>query len=79
MRLTLAIEPDGRLRSVAGERWGDRTDDGRFALIPFGADILEERTFGGYTIPSRLHAGWWFGTPHYFDFFHALIENATYR
>lgn len=79
IRLSLTVEPDGRLRSVSGERWGSQTDDGRFALIPFGAYVLGERTFGGYTIPSRIQAGWWFDTERYFDFFHALIENAIYQ
>jgi hypothetical protein len=77
--LTLTIEPDRRLRSVTLPRWGDPTDNGRHALIPFGMDVLEERTFDGYTIPSRIAGGWWYGTDRFFDFFHAAIQQASFR
>jgi len=39
----------------------------------------EERTFGRYTIPVRVHVGWWYGTDHYFDFFHSMIQRAEFR
>jgi hypothetical protein len=77
--MTLTVEADGRLRSVTMERWGDKTDDGRYAPIPFGFEVLEERDFGGYTIPSRAAGGWWFGTDRYFDFFHPTIQRAEFR
>jgi hypothetical protein len=76
--LTLTIEPDGRLRSVAMERWGNLTTDGHHTDIPFGADVFAERTFGGYAVPSRLSVSWWYDTDRSFDFFHALIAEATY-
>jgi hypothetical protein len=76
--LTLTVEPDGRLRSVTLRRWGDRTDDGRHALIPFGMDVLGEREFGGYTIPARVAGGWWYGTERFFDFFHGVIRRAEF-
>jgi hypothetical protein len=72
--LTLAVEPDGRLRSVTVGRWGNQTEDGRYATIPFGVEVFEEATFGGYTVPVRVGGGWWFGTKRYFDFFHPVIE-----
>jgi hypothetical protein len=76
--LTLSIAPDGRLRSVVMERWGNSTADCEYALIPFGADILEETTFGGYTVPSRLCVRWWYGTSHAFEFFRARLTRMTY-
>ena len=76
--LTLVIGPDGCLRSVKIERWGNLTADGHFALIPFGADMSGESTFGGYTVPSRLRVIWWYGTDQSFDFFHAQVERATF-
>lgn len=77
--ITLTVEPDGRLHSVTVERWGDRTDDGQFAPIPFGVEILEECVFDGYTVPCRVEGGWWFGTERYFDFFHPVIRRAEFR
>ena len=77
--LTLTVKPDGRLHSVVMERWGNLTEDGHYAHIPFGVEVLEERTFGGYTIPVRVHVGWWYGTDHYFDFFHSMIQRAEFR
>ena len=76
--LTLVIAPDGGLRSVKMERWGNLTADGHFTLIPFGADMSGESTFGGYTVPSQLNVIWWYGTDRSFDFFHAQLSQATF-
>jgi len=37
-------------------------DKAPFASYPFGVDVIEQRTFGGIGLPSRLRAGWWWGT-----------------
>jgi len=74
----LTVDQDGRLLQVAGLRWGNHTDDGKYADIPFGAEILEEGTFGGYTVPTRLVAGWWFGTDKFDRFFRPVVEDAEY-
>jgi uncharacterized protein DUF6920 len=77
--LTLFVEPDGRLREIRILRWGNQTEDGGYGYIPFGGQILEERAFGGYTIPSKVGVGWWIGTDRYFEFFRAQIEDAVFR
>jgi hypothetical protein len=76
--LALTIGPDGSLESATMERWGNLTPDGRYTAIPFGVDVLAERTFGGYTVPSEVRVGGWYGTDHPFDFFHAEISGADY-
>jgi len=76
--LRLTIAQDGSLQSVAMDRWGNLTVDGRYALIPFGADILAERTFGGYTVPAHVGVSWWHGTDNRFEFFRAEISQATF-
>jgi hypothetical protein len=76
--LTLTIGPDGGLHAVSMERWGNLTADGRFALIPFGADVAAERAFEGYTVPSRLAVRWWYGTARAFEFFRATIAGAAF-
>ncbi|MBE9214139.1 hypothetical protein IQ247_15940 [Plectonema cf. radiosum LEGE 06105] len=76
--LTFVIDSNGKLLKMSLPRWGDKTEDGSYTYIPFGGEVLEERTFGGFTIPSQINAGWWFGTDKYFDFFRANIEQAEF-
>ena len=76
--LTLALDDDGRVREVVIQRWGNQTDGGEYAYVPFGVGVDEEATFGGYTIPSRLRAGWWYGTDRYAEFFRARIKDAVF-
>lgn len=42
----------GRRETFEYSRWGDRDNQG-FRLVSFGGIVEEERTFGGYTIPTR--------------------------
>jgi hypothetical protein len=48
-----------------------------FGYIPCGAEVHEERSFGGITIPSAFTVGWWFDTPRYAPFFEARIVDAV--
>ena len=80
MTLELGLEASGRLRDFRTRRWGN--PDGELSgNHPFGAVVEEERTFGGVTIPSRLRAGWQFGTPRWNDgeFFRMIVDEATFR
>jgi hypothetical protein len=71
----LRIAPDGRLLNVVAQRWGE-VSKGAFAYLPFGADMHEERRFGDLVIPSRMTAGWKYGTDTYRPFFRATITTA---
>lgn len=62
--VTLRIGPDGALREVALERWGD-VEGPPARPIPYGFRVEEERTFDGVTIPTRLTGGWHFGTEQF--------------
>jgi hypothetical protein len=77
----LAVDAEGRLRGVAMQRWGDQTEDRRFALIPFGGDVEDERRFGDYTIPTKVRVGWWYGTAKFpeHEFFRATIVSAEFH
>ena len=77
--LTLTIAPDGALKKIQAMRWGDQTDDGHYAEIPFGGEVLEEKTFGGYTVPVRMGAGSWVDTERYFEFFRPEILETRFR
>ena len=72
--LTLTIDRDGSLKQVVLPRWKDTEKD----FVSFGAAVEEERTFGGYTIPSKLRVGWWFGTDQYVEFFRAEIDTVWF-
>ncbi|MEA5597909.1 DUF6920 family protein [Rivularia sp. UHCC 0363] len=76
--LTFVIDSTGKILKMSLPRWGDKTEDGSHTYIPFGGECLSERTFGGFTIPDQINAGWWFGTDKYFDFFRANIEQAEF-
>lgn len=76
--LTLTIDSEGKLLKFSLPRWGDRTEQGDWQYIPFGGEVQAEKTFGGYTIPATINAGWWFGTENYVEFFRATIEQAQF-
>ena len=81
VELALAI-PQGRLHAVSLTRWGN-PGGGAFREESFGALVDQEATFGGYTIPARLRAGWYFDDPARFEregkFFEVSIDDAVYR
>ncbi len=80
MPLTLRIDPEGRLLEVTAPRWGSTgTEDRKYTHIPFGMVVDEERTFGGYTIPSRLRGGWWYGTDRYIESIHFAVTGARFQ
>lgn len=62
--LTLTVGEDGGLREVVMRRHGDYGVDSWQAL-PYGVAVGSEATFGGYTVPTRLRGGWWYGSDRY--------------
>jgi hypothetical protein len=79
--LDLAIDDHGRLKTVKLPRWGN-PDGSDYGYVDFGILAEEENAFDGYTIPTRLRAGWYFGTDRFEskgEFFRATIDGAQYR
>ncbi|MEX2380857.1 MAG: DUF6544 family protein [Opitutales bacterium] len=79
--LDLAIENDGRIEGVQLSRWG-QPEGGEFRYEDFGGIVEKERTFGGYTIPSRIRVGWYFGAERFDtegEFFRVTIDEAEFR
>ena len=79
--LSFTIAGDGRLLDSSLARWGS-LDGEPFAALPFGGIVEEERTFAGYTIPSRIRVGWHFGTDRFETdgvFFRGSLDEATFR
>jgi hypothetical protein len=79
--LLLTIDDIGRLEQVKFKRWGN-PEGGDHHYVDFGGVVEEESSFGGYTIPTRLRLGWFFGSDRFEsegEFFRCSINNAIYR
>lgn len=55
--VALKTTRDGAVISLTAQRW-TRSDDGSWQWRTFGAHVLEEASFGGFTVPSRVVAGY---------------------
>jgi hypothetical protein len=78
--LNLVLDDRGRLNAVYLKRWGD-VGSGDFREADFGGIVEAETTLAGYTIPSRLRIGWFFGTPRFEsegEFFRVAIDEAVF-
>ena len=77
----LAVDDAGRPTAVHTSRWGN-PEGAVFHYGEFGGVFEEEGTFNGYTIPTRVRVGWYFGTDRFEsegEFFRATIVEASYR
>jgi hypothetical protein len=77
----LTIDQKGRLKTAKLPRWGN-PEGAEHHYVDFGAIVEEEGTFCGYTIPTRLRVGWYFGTERFEsegEFFRATIDDAIYQ
>jgi hypothetical protein len=73
--IQLETDAKGSLKTLTMRRWGN-PDGGEARYIDFGVIAEEERRFGGFTVPSRIRAGWYFGTDRFDsegEFFRASI------
>jgi hypothetical protein len=75
--IEMALGADGAVREIVGQRWSNANADGIFRLQPFGGTIEAEKSFGGFTVPSRMRIGNHFGTDDYLPFFQARIVALT--
>lgn len=75
--LQFALHSDGRVASVAFDRWGDPDNTGRWDLHPFGFEATAHATLAGVTIPAAGRAGWHFGTERWAEgeFFRCRITS----
>lgn len=78
--LTLRIDDEGRPLEMSMLRYGDVGVES-WQLLPYGVEIEEEATFGGYTIPTRVRGGWWFGSERYSPFEASVFQvlSAAFR
>ncbi len=76
--MTLELDAAGAPQRAHMLRWGNLTDDKSFDWIPYGITMTDLRCFGGYRIPTRIRAGWWYGTDRYSDSIDIRIEAARF-
>lgn len=79
--ITYSIDAEGRLKTVSMPRWGN-PEGGRFHYADCGGFVEQERSFNGYTIPTRIRVGWHFGTDRFEperEFFRATVDDAVYK
>lgn len=78
--LTLEVDPLGRLLRLTFPRWNNDPKNGSVGYLPFVCEeFAAERSFDGYTIPTRFQSGWRLGEEGELPFFFATIENAQFR
>jgi hypothetical protein len=73
---TLEVDPEGRPIRVSAMRWSERAGPG---YEPFVVELAGELRADGYTIPSRISAGWSLGDEGEFRFFEATLDQARFR
>ncbi|MEL7153459.1 MAG: DUF6544 family protein [Pseudomonadota bacterium] len=76
--IDLQVNFVGQPVAVRMERWSNVNPDRTYRPQPFGGYLSEFRRFGGFTIPTRIEAGNFFGTPDYFPFFMAEVKGLTF-
>ncbi len=79
--LIFTVSEEGRLESIKLKRWGN-PEGAEHHYVNFGGFLESEGTFSGYTIPTRLRGGWYFGSDRFEsegEFFRATIDAANYR
>lgn len=65
----LHIDDSGRPTHVCFMRWSNANPQKRFQLQPFGGYLSAFECFAGFTLPTHVEAGNFFGTDDYFAFY----------
>lgn len=80
-KLTLKLGDQDRLEHVQFKRWGNPEGEA-YHHEDFGVSAQASATFAGYTIPTQIQAGWYFGSSRFEsegEFFRCNIDKAMYR
>ncbi|MEO3784361.1 DUF6544 family protein [Actinocorallia sp. B10E7] len=78
--VTLTVRPSGELDRATLDRWA-KVGKGPYRRHPFTAVFEGEGTFDGYTIPTRVIAGYGEGSAAWKDgaFITQIVDRAVYR
>jgi hypothetical protein len=75
--VTIAVTPDGRLRRISMQRWGN-PDGGAFAAHTFEVIFDATHRIGGIAIPDGIRAAWVDDDGRRQEFFRAVVDRATF-
>lgn len=71
--IDITVAANGQPIRVTIQRWSNENAEAEFRFQPFGGDLSEFKTFGGFTIPTRVEGGNHIGTTDYFPFYRVEI------
>jgi hypothetical protein len=74
----LHVDARGAPTRIIFPRWSDANPQKEFQIQPFGGDLSEFQTFEGFTVPTVVHAGNFYGTADYFPFYQVRVTSVTY-
>ena len=78
--ITMTVGEDGQLREVVIPRYHGSEDRKieKAGWRPFEITVEEEKTFEGYRIPTRIRAGWRYGSSGYTEVLRAEVKEAAF-
>ena len=74
----LTIDPDGALRRIEMDRWDADAGDGVPGFVRWKAELDQDETFDGVTIPTRMRVVKRWGTAAADEFFDAEVVSARF-
>lgn len=77
VRVRIRIDQTGAVRETSALRWGKPPGADRYDYLPCGAHVHAERRFEDLLVPTRVSAGWFFGTARYTPFFIATVRELS--
>ncbi|MBO6676072.1 MAG: hypothetical protein JJ908_13450 [Rhizobiales bacterium] len=72
------VDARGAPTRIVFPRWSDANPQKQFQIQPFGGDLSEYRTFEGFTLPTVVNAGNFYGTDDYFPFFQVRVTSVSF-
>jgi len=69
----ITVDHRGAPTQVLIDRWSNANPSKTWQLQPFGGTLSDYDTFDGFTVPTRVEGGNFFGTDAYFPFFKANV------
>ncbi len=76
--VNLRLNDQGLPVQVRFKRWSDANPAGEYQWQSFGGDLSEFKSFDGFTVPTRVDAGNFFGGQDYFPFYQATVDTVRF-